>query len=159
MCTYIYMPPFTKNLFSTIYYSLYIYTTNYKTIIFYWAQSKEPWFHSWPVPPTRTNNNKYKVALFNTTSDWSSPIKNGNNNTNSTSKIKNTNVRRKNRIENGNRALCLGVNPHSKGLIFSWATTCFIARLPHNTIRTLASTTTLLTYITNSKILNASCFT
>ena len=48
--------------------------------------------------------------------------------TSSTSKTKNTNAIRKNRIEKGRRALYLGVNPHSKGLIFSNSNTFFFLR-------------------------------
>ena len=48
---------------------------------------------------------------------------------NSTSKIKNTRHKRKNRIEKGNRALSLGVNPHSKGLSFSWSLRAFLDSL------------------------------
>ena len=48
-----------------------------------------------------------------------SPITKGNINTNSTSKTKKTRATRKNRIEKGSRALNLGVNPHSNGLVFS----------------------------------------
>ncbi len=43
----------------------------------------------------------------------------GNIKTNSTSKIKKIIAIRKKRIVKGNRALNLGLNPHSKGLIFS----------------------------------------
>ena len=59
--------------------------------------------------------------------------------TSSTSKNKNTRHKRKNRIEKGNRALSLGVNPHSKGLSFSWSLRAFFESLtpakrttPHN---------------------------
>jgi len=43
----------------------------------------------------------------------------GNKITSSTSNTRNTNEIKKNRIENGRRALNIGVNPHSKGDIFS----------------------------------------
>jgi len=46
-------------------------------------------------------------------------IINGNKIINSTSKMRNTREIRKNRIEKGSRALNIGVNPHSKGDIFS----------------------------------------
>ena len=46
-------------------------------------------------------------------------IKNGNINTNSTSKIIKIIEIKKNRNVKGSRALNLGLNPHSKGLIFS----------------------------------------
>ena len=46
-------------------------------------------------------------------------MRKGNINTNSTSKIKKIIAIRKNRIVKGSRALNLGLNPHSKGLIFS----------------------------------------
>jgi len=49
--------------------------------------------------------------------------------TSSTSKIKKTKHKRKNRIEKGNRALSLGVNPHSKGLSFSWSLRAFLESL------------------------------
>ena len=39
--------------------------------------------------------------------------------TSSTSKTRNTKETKKNRIENGRRALYIGVKPHSKGDIFS----------------------------------------
>lgn len=42
----------------------------------------------------------------------------GNNNTISISKIKKITPNRKNRRENGSRALFLGSNPHSKGDLF-----------------------------------------
>lgn len=45
---------------------------------------------------------------------------------NSTSKIKKINAIKKNRIEKGRRAEYLGVNPHSKGLIFSRSCSIFI---------------------------------
>jgi len=53
-------------------------------------------------------------------------MKKGNKRTNSTSKIKNSRVIKKNRIEKGNRALSLLENPHSKGLnLFrSWKVFC-----------------------------------
>ena len=43
----------------------------------------------------------------------------GNKITSSTSKTRNTKEIKKNRIENGRRALYMGVKPHSKGDIFS----------------------------------------
>lgn len=43
----------------------------------------------------------------------------GNSSTISTSKIRNTMARRKNRSENGNRADLIGSNPHSNGDLFS----------------------------------------
>ena len=46
-------------------------------------------------------------------------IKKGNIKTNSTSKIIKIIEIKKNRKVNGNRALNFGLNPHSKGLIFS----------------------------------------
>jgi hypothetical protein len=46
-------------------------------------------------------------------------IINGNKITNSTSKTRKTKEIKKNRIENGSRALNIGVNPHSNGDIFS----------------------------------------
>ena len=46
-------------------------------------------------------------------------IKKGNIKTNSTSKIKKIIEIKKNRIVKGRRALNLGLNPHSNGLIFS----------------------------------------
>ena len=46
-------------------------------------------------------------------------IKNGNIKTNSTSKIIKIIEIKKNRKVKGNRALNFGLNPHSKGLIFS----------------------------------------
>jgi len=45
--------------------------------------------------------------------------KKGKSNTSSTSKTRKINATRKNRKVNGKRALNLGENPHSKGLIFS----------------------------------------
>ena len=45
--------------------------------------------------------------------------KNGKSKTSSTSKTKKISATRKNRKVNGKRALNLGENPHSKGLIFS----------------------------------------
>lgn len=53
-------------------------------------------------------------------------IINGNIKTNSTSKTKKTKEIKKNRMEKGSRALYLGVNPHSKGLIFSRSNTNFL---------------------------------
>jgi len=50
--------------------------------------------------------------------DFKHKIK-GNINTSSTSNTRKISAIKKNRIENGIRALNLGVNPHSKGLIFS----------------------------------------
>jgi len=44
---------------------------------------------------------------------------NGNKITSSTSKTRNTNEIKKKRIENGSRALNIGLNPHSNGDIFS----------------------------------------
>lgn len=49
----------------------------------------------------------------------------GNNNAISTSKIKKITAIRKNRSENGSRALDLGSNPHSKGDLFSRSSICF----------------------------------
>lgn len=43
----------------------------------------------------------------------------GNKITNSTSKTRNTKEIKKNRMENGRRALNIGLNPHSNGDIFS----------------------------------------
>jgi hypothetical protein len=56
------------------------------------------------------------------------PRTKGNIKTNSTSKTKKINATRKNRIENGNRAPNLGVNPHSKGLVFSKSGRTFIPK-------------------------------
>ena len=44
---------------------------------------------------------------------------NGNKITSSTSKTRNTNEIKKKHIENGSRALNIGLNPHSNGDIFS----------------------------------------
>ena len=52
--------------------------------------------------------------------------------TNSTSKIRKIKQIRKNRIENGNRELLKGLNPHSKGLYFSLLENNFIPTLMPN---------------------------
>ena len=52
--------------------------------------------------------------------------------TNSTSKIRKIKQIRKNRIENGNRELLKGLNPHSKGLYFSLLENNFIPTLIPN---------------------------
>ena len=58
-------------------------------------------------------------------------IKNGNIKTNSTSKIIKIIEIKKNRKVKGNRALNFGLNPHSKGLIFSIIKIFFLLkRLP-----------------------------
>lgn len=49
----------------------------------------------------------------------------GNSSAISTSKIKKITAIRKNRNENGKRALDLGSNPHSKGDLFSRSSICF----------------------------------
>jgi len=62
-------------------------------------------------------------------------IKYGNNNTNSTSKIKKIKHTIKNRNEKGRRALYLVLNPHSNGLIFSNIISLFLhSEFPINSI-------------------------
>ena len=56
-------------------------------------------------------------------------IKNGNIKTNSTSKIIKIIEIKKNRRVNGSRALNFGLNPHSKGLIFSEEKTYFLLKI------------------------------
>ena len=57
----------------------------------------------------------------------------------STSKTKKIIATIKNRIEKGNRAENLGVNPHSKGLIFSRSKLYLYLRLKPTPIRILAN--------------------
>ena len=65
-------------------------------------------------------------------------IKKGNIKTNSTSKIKKIIAIKKNRIVKGNRALNFGLNPHSKGLIFSKLKIIFFLKiLPKAKIKNL----------------------
>jgi hypothetical protein len=60
-------------------------------------------------------------------------IRKGNIKTSSTSKTKKIILIKKNRSVNGKRALNLGLNPHSKGLIFSpEKITFFEKNLPRN---------------------------
>merc|ERR1712189_134778 len=64
--------------------------------------------------------------------------KKGNINTNSTSNTKKIIKIRKNRKVKGNRALNFGLNPHSKGLIFSKLNNIFfLKKLPINNIKIL----------------------
>jgi hypothetical protein len=56
----------------------------------------------------------------------------GNIKTNSTSNTRKIKLIKKNRMEKGSRALYLGVNPHSKGLIFSRLIYSFLLKLKPN---------------------------
>lgn len=59
----------------------------------------------------------------------------GNRRATSTSKIRNTIARRKNRRENGVRAVFLGSKPHSKGEDVSEETTCREATIKATIVR------------------------
>ena len=76
----------------------------------------------------------------------------GKINTSSTSKIKNTRAKRKNRIENGRRAFILGVNPHSNGLSFSRSGRSFIDKINPRLYTTAAKMTATKNVITNINI-------
>jgi len=98
---------------------------------FYAAQSNLPWFHSWVVPIMSTIR-KRTINIIETYK-FLTPVlmTNGNIKTSSTSKTRKINAIKKNRIENGNRALNLGENPHSNGLIFSKSNNIFfLNRIP-----------------------------
>lgn len=78
----------------------------------------------------------------------------GKINTSSTSKIRKTKAKRKNRIEKGRRAFILGVNPHSKGLNFSRSGRSFIEKISPSLYTTVAKTIAIKNVITNINIFN-----
>ena len=73
----------------------------------------------------------------------------GKINTNSTSKIRNTIAIKKNRRDNGKRGAALGVNPHSKGLLFSRSNWNLVDNLTPRPINTNPRITTIVRVIIN----------
>jgi hypothetical protein len=63
-------------------------------------------------------------------------IKNGNNNNNSTSKIRKIKATIKNRKEKGNRPSSLVENPHSKGLLISRSKKFFFLKIKPSSLKT-----------------------
>ena len=88
-------------------------------VLVYSAQSSAPWFHSWYKPKRRINRKIIPVTI----QDWILEISmidaRGSNSVISTSKIKKITAIKKNRNENGRRAVPFGSKPHSKGEFFS----------------------------------------
>ena len=86
---------------------------------FYSAQSRAPWFHSWYNPNNKISRNTSPVIVH----DWILEIwiieARGSNKVISTSKIRKITAIKKNRRENGNRAVPFGSKPHSNGEFFS----------------------------------------
>jgi len=85
----------------------------------YSAQSKAPWFHSWYSPNSKTRRNTIPVIVHDCKLEIWIIEANGKRRVISTSKIKKMTATRKNRNENGRRAVPFGSNPHSKGEFFS----------------------------------------
>lgn len=88
-------------------------------LIFYFDQSNEPSFHSWISPTRRISRNSridiIAVGVFSIVGRKGI----GRSRTISTSNTMKIIARRKNRIENGIRAVFLGSNPHSNADDFS----------------------------------------
>ena len=82
----------------------------------------------------------------------------GKSKTSSTSKTKKIKLKRKNRIENGSRALNLGINPHSKGLSFSWSGNDFFENLPPRTRTTALNPRAIKKNKINIIIINSKVF-
>lgn len=82
----------------------------------YCIQSRDPSFHSWSSPSVTISKNKIKGVKNNVIGMVFIIIGVGIRITISTSKTKNKTANKKNRRENGIRALETGLNPHSKGL-------------------------------------------
>ena len=87
-----------------------------------------PWFHSWNTPKRRITIKDINTPDLSTRLPETITSRYGKIRTSSTSKIRNTRASKKKRIEKGIRAFILGVNPHSKGLIFSRSARIFIDR-------------------------------
>lgn len=85
----------------------------------YFDQSRDPSFHSWINPTNRINRNseidRIAVGVLSILGKSGS----GNSKTISTSNTMKMMARRKNRIENGIRAVFFGSNPHSNADDFS----------------------------------------
>ena len=78
--------------------------------------------------------------------------KNGKRRTSSTSNTKKIRAIKKNRNVNGSRALNLGENPHSKGLIFSRSKGNFFLNLTPANVTSATSTNTKIIKLTKIKI-------
>lgn len=101
--------------------------------------SSDPSFHSWTKPPIKTNMKRR--ALSDAESDILDLTESGKGriSTISISKTRNRIVRRKNRRENGIRAVFFGSNPHSKGELFSRSENENIERSEERVKMTLAT--------------------
>ena len=87
--------------------------------LIYFDQSRDPSFHSWISPTSRINRNIRieKIALGVFSIDGRSGI--GRSKTISTSNTMKIIANKKNRMENGIRAVFFGSNPHSNADDFS----------------------------------------
>ena len=83
------------------------------------TQSNAPSFHSWNIPINRISKNTATPKKDRRGLLFANILKIGNNKAISTSKIKNSTTNKKKRVENGDRILLNGSNPHSKGVSFS----------------------------------------
>lgn len=88
-------------------------------LIFYFDQSSEPSFHSWISPIRRIRRNRSIAAMAAGVFSIVGRMGIGSSSTISTSNTMKIIASRKNRIENGIRAVFFGSNPHSNADDFS----------------------------------------
>lgn len=88
-------------------------------LIFYFDQSKDPSFHSWISPISRIKRNISIAVIAAGVFIIVGRSGIGSSNTISTSNTMKIIANRKNRIENGIRAVFFGSNPHSNADDFS----------------------------------------
>jgi hypothetical protein len=96
---------------------------------YYKAQDRLPSKISWNSPTSKIASRVATDLVKKLKSEHTEAGITGKIRISSTSKIKKIRATKKNRIENGRRAINFGVNPHSNGLVFSRSILYFILRL------------------------------
>ena len=90
------------------------YLLNYSFV-----QSKAPSFHSWNIPNNKIVKKALRLRVIIVDTVIQVIVWIGKRRATSTSKIKKSTTKRKNRVEKGDRVSLKGSNPHSNGDIFS----------------------------------------
>ena len=113
-------------------------------------QSNIFWDHSYNSPNSKRIKRIIKINQEISIEDR--VTNKGNNRTNSTSKIKNKIAIRKKWIEKYDRELLWGINPHSKGLSFSWSSYIFFFKENNKTNKINLNLPITITRLVNIKI-------
>ena len=116
----------------------------------YWAQSRDPSFHSWNKPTTRIIIKKKTLRASINEKLNLIEAKAGRRRTISTSKIRKIIASKKKRKEKGSRADLIGSNPHSKGELFSRS---LKARLDSIQPKAITTTDRIIATIAAQKVL------